>query len=346
MLNDYLNLWITRVANISSTDGQNGDEELSLAIKDRKENLLVIDNDIAKNRKKILYTLRELALNDSKVPNNVTGWLVVSVPVPNSINSAALLHRMIRKLYFSTVLHGLGEIPSLREAVQSLRLSFFQTRGTFTKNESSSKKRNEGADLGFSLSLTSPSISSKLTAAEEVTVLEGISAQMQQMNLMESEDQLLYDLQILTQLRLQVDQYAAQVTNAKIPRWELVRGFFKNVYANFQEKKEFNLRPVFVFEAYSLSSVISLLEFFSEAASLPGLQDAEIIVLGGEILHSVFLADEKLHHPIFRSHVVLYPKGLQLSLSTTVKKEIKKKISCVDNPYNLSPEVALVLENI
>ena len=49
---------------------------------------------------------------------------------------------------------------------------------------------------------------------------------MQRLDLLEGEDQLLYDLEILTQLRLQIDVYSKAIGAEKVPRWERARTFF------------------------------------------------------------------------------------------------------------------------
>ncbi len=348
MTNELMNLWITRLASLAEAPNPVPEDSveaaLAIRIKDCQTNILVFDEKVENARKLVVRAVEKLALEDSKIKDDqVTGWLAIDVPIPNSINPTGLMHRMVRRLYFAAVVHGLAEVPSLREAVQSLRLSYFQTRGSLTTGQSSTRTQKEGAEFSAALSLTKP-LAGKLTAAEEVTEVERMSAEMQRMDLMESEDQLLYDLEVLTQLRMHVDRYA-QFVDPKLPRWEHVRGWFRSAYARFSKTPHFQLRPLFVFEATSLTSVIALMNFLSDAASLPTAQNAEIVVIGGPVLWQAFEADRSLNHPIFRAHFEKYPENLPAMDTSWLAPAIQRMIE-TDTQHKIAPEVVQVLETM
>jgi hypothetical protein len=156
---------------------------------------------------------------------------------------------------------------------------------------------------------------------------------------MEAEDQLLYDLQILTQLRLDIDSYTSQVGEQKVPRWERVRRFFRTVYSSWKAHPRFHLRPAFVFVAHSPDTVAALLSFFSSAASLASAQGGKVIVVGGAELAAAHDADANLGHPILRQSFdkhVLDPPGPAAGIRAFI--DSKREI--------LAPEVVAVLEAI
>ena len=301
MIDALLDLWLTRLREDEpDLPALAKSSPLAIALRDTRSNIVVIGDDVASARAAALGSLRVAAHADLySSQDDVTGWLAVDVPVPHEVEATVLIHRMIRRLYFAAVLHGLAEVPAWREAVQSLRLSYLQTRGQVTTETSESKSGKLGADFGFSFSLTEP-ISAKLTASEEVRVAQRLSASMQRLDLFEAEDQLLYDLRILAALDAQVDCYA-KFADPRLPRWEQVRGLFKAAYATvLQPKRRFALAPVFVFELHGVSAVVCVLALLARAAAIASGQGARIVLIGDRTLGAAWAVDRKLGGALFR----------------------------------------------
>lgn len=308
MTSELLDLWITRlrVLEAEPPSGAAGNDLAGL-IAAGDGNVVAFYQSQAEGRANLHKALARCALDSSgrveaaaglAPPDPLEGWLVVDLPIPGRASSTEIVHRMISRLYFAAVLHGLAERPGLREAVQALRLSFLQTRGKVTTGSTSSRTEKAGVDLGVSFDLTQP-ITAKLTAAEELEVAECFSAEMERLGLYEAEDQLLFDLQLLAQLQACVDRYAA-VREPLLPRWEQVRGYFRAAYGTLGPKTPLRLRPVIVLEAQTLTAVTSLLVLLADAASLATAQGAQLVVLGGPLLARVWVDDEQLGHPLFR----------------------------------------------
>lgn len=300
MTNDLLELWFTRLDRSATAATLPPAPPLAIKIDEARCNVLIVGAQRDATRRRTLEALRHLALRDARLDGkaDITGWLVIDVPVPNRIDATGLVHRMIRRLYFAAVLHGLAEIPAFRDAVHSLRMSYWQTRGNVTTGSSNEDVIKGGGELELSFNPFSP-LKGKLTASEEVKVVESLATELQRLTLLEAEDQLLYDLALLTQLNALVDQYAALV-KVQLPRWEVIRNFFRAAYSVFKDKKTFRLRPVFVLEALSPTSLAAVMAFLSDAAALANAQGAQLIVLGNELLKYAWDADQELGHAVFR----------------------------------------------
>lgn len=291
---DLLNLWITRLRARHPSGVPKG---LLDEVQAEMSIVNAIDPAKGDTRHHVVVAAKDARTSLSSA-DELTGWLAVDVPVSSAMNSTALAHRMLRRLYFAAVLHGLGEVPSLREAVQAMRISYLQTRGIVTTGRSQTSTEKLGGEVGASLDLTKP-ISVKLTAAEEVSIVENFSATMQRSDLIEAEDQLLCDLQMLSQLEILVNRYA-QLRQIRLPRFEKIREFFKAMYADVRQVQQICLRPVFVLEAFSTSAAITLLRFAAEASALASNFSANLIFVGGPELAALWHADEDLGHPVLR----------------------------------------------
>ncbi len=340
MIDDLLNLWVARLAKDSSLPvSSDATRSLARLIDDPQSNVLVAAASLDEGRSSVVDALRHLAYRDADLSDaraEVTGWLVVDVPIPNQATPEQLVHRMVRRLYFAAVLHGLAEVPVLREAVQSLRLSYLQTRGAVTTTESTQSKGK--GEVGLSLDLTQPI---KLTASEELTVAESLSAQMQRMGVLEAEDQLVYDLHILMRLNAYITAYA-DVVGRTLPRWEQVRGFFKACYARLRDKSRIRLRPVFVFEATSMGAAVSVLGLLSKAAAMAAAQGAQLVVIAGPGLTRAHEIDAATGHGVFRDQFQVFEAGpaLERELGDAERwllEEIRSQ-----NP-ELDPSVAAIL---
>ena len=312
-MNDpFLDLWITRLAKVPSVPVPAVDEgSLATLIDDRNSNVLVSAASLDAGRSQVVDAMRSLAYRDADLDDTgdeATGWLIVDVPIPNQATPEQLVHRMIRRLYFAAVLHGLAEVPVLREAVQSLRMSYLQTRGQVTTSESNTIKGK--AEVGLSFDLTKPI---KLTASEELTVAESLSAEMQRMNVIEAEDQLVYDLHILLQLNAYITAYA-DIVGRMLPRWEQVRGFFKACYARLRKKRTIRLRPLFVLEATSAGAAVTVLRLLSKAAAMAAAQGAQLVIIAGPVLVQALDADKKRGNGVFRDQFQRYGGSGELSL--------------------------------
>lgn len=302
MIEALLDVWITRLReDADAPPAQVRAHPLSIELRSppRPSNLLVVGDTVEAARAAALECLRAAAHADLyDNPDYAAGWLAVDVPVPHRVDATVLIHRMIRRLYFAAVLHGLAEIPAWREAVQSLRLSYLQTRGRVTSDTSEDRSGKLGADFGFSFSLTEP-IQAKLTASEEVKVAQRLSAGMERLDLFEAEDQLLYDLKILAALEAHIDYYA-RFADPRLPRWEHVRGFFKAAYAKLGSKRRFVLKPVFVLEIHGVTALISVLSLLAQAAAVASGQGARLVLVGDRTLAAAWEADRELGSPLMR----------------------------------------------
>ncbi len=251
----------------------------------------------------VLQTLEGIAYDDAPTDGKpVVGWLAVDVPIPNVATAQQMLHRMIRRLYFSSVFHGLSTVPAFRSTVQSLRSSYLQTRGTVT-TEDSTKTVGKGGPAVELSSNPLKLVSVKLTAEAEVEVAEKLAAEMERLDVLEAEDQLVQDLQLLTLLEVYLSKYA-DVIDAKSERWERIKGLFRRLYARYLgpgSNRTFSLRPIFVFEAASAAEAIILLELLSAAAGLARAHGAQLVVAGHQPLAALFEAGKKLGSPIFRT---------------------------------------------
>lgn len=357
MIDELLNLWITRLPQELPADeafaAANGTElSGALCTEERPRNLIVVDKNLALAREAALGSLRVASHYDLFVSTTRTrGWLAVDVPVPYRVDPTVLIHRMIRRLYFAAVLHGLAEIPVWREAVQSLRLSYLQTRGKVTSSSSETRTAKLGGDLSFSFSLTEP-FKAKLTASEEVKLAQGLSATLERLDLYEAEDQLLYDLQILAALDAQIDSYA-KFANPRLPRWEHVRGFFKAAYRAVYARlgfgpgeRAFSLAPVFVFELHGATAMISALSLLAQAAAVASAQGARVILVGNETLAHAWQADAKLGSPLFRGAFDCYRGHRQIDEHTKLEFDTRQ-LSFIHDVVNknegLSGELRAVL---
>ena len=304
MIDALLDLWITRLHEQEDQPPEKVKASAlatALRTKSPPRNLLVIGKTVAEAREAALASLRAAAHADLYDGlETTTGWLAVDVPVPHRVDPTLLIHRMIRRLYFAAVLHGLAELPAWREAVQSLRLSYLQTRGKVTTATNETTTGKLGADFGFSFSLDKP-ITAKLTASEEVKLAQSLSATMERLDLYEAEDQLLYDLEVLAALDAQVDRYA-EFANPRLPRWEHVRAFFKATYAKLRadQNRRFVLQPVFVFEIHGGTAMVSVLSLLAQAAAVASAQGARVVLVGQEALAHAWKADAELGGPLFR----------------------------------------------
>lgn len=235
----------------------------------------------------------------------VPAYLVVDIPVPSAMSPTALVHRMVRRLYFAAVLQGLGELEILREAVMALRRNYLQCRGDVSLSNQSASKLRKGFDVGLALDFSSP-LTLKLTASEEVQVVEQFGASLPRADLFESEDQLLADLKLLSQLELLVSRNA-ELSRRKMPRWEQVRSFFKNLYEPIRAiSGRLELRPVFVLEATSVAASVTAMRFLADACALASSFEASIVLSGGLPLAALWKADEARHHAISRGFFATY----------------------------------------
>ncbi|MCA9717964.1 MAG: hypothetical protein H6713_24790 [Myxococcales bacterium] len=314
MIDALLNLWITRL-HAAYPDGfprAHGEGALAdpaqaiygalahpVSERRLRRHVVVLSKEAEGARDHALAALRRLALNGARGGHGeslVTAWLVVNVPVASTMSPTALVHRMVRRLYLAAVLHGLGELPALREAVVSLRQSFLQTRGSVSLGDERSRTSKSGAELGLSLDSLSPL---KLTAAEEVGLVERFSAALPRADLFETEDQLIADLQLLGQLEMLVAR-SARLRRRKMPRWERVRSFFKDMYDPIRALESLELRPVFVLEAGSAAASVTLLRFLSEACALASGFEASLVILGGPPLGALWAAERRLGASVSR----------------------------------------------
>lgn len=347
MIEELLDVWLTRLReDVDAPPDQVRAHPLAVELRDpaRPSNLLVVGDTVEAARAATLECLRAAAHADLYASTDyAAGWLAVDVPVPHRVDATVLIHRMIRRLYFAAVLHGLAEVPAWREAVQSLRLSYLQTRGRVTSDSSEDRSGKLGAEFGFSFSLTEP-IKAKLTASEEVKVAQRLSAAMERLDLFEAEDQLLYDLKILAALEAHVDYYA-RFADPRLPRWEHVRGFFKAAYAKLGSKRRFVLKPVFVFEIHGVTALISVLSLLAQAAAVASGQGARLILVGDRSLAAAWAADRELGSPLMRGAFTAFDgvEGLAAAapalgeLQTTLIREL------VDKDKSLGAEIRAVL---
>lgn len=336
MNDELLNLWVTRLAKAPAFVLPTVDEEpLAQLIDDRASNVLVFTDSLDKGRARVVDALRRLAYRDADLDDTgeeATGWLIVDVPIPNQATPEQLVHRMIRRLYFAAVLHGLAEVPVLREAVQSLRMSYLQTRGSVKTSEST--QFTGKAEAGLSFDLTKPI---KLTASEELTVAESLTAEMQRMGVLEAEDQLVYDLHILLQLNAYITTYA-DIVGRTLPRWEQVRGFFKACYARLRKKRNIHLRPLFVLEATSAGAAVTVLRLLSKAAAIAAAQGAQLVIIAGPVLAEAQRVDEQLGNGVFRGQF-----QVNGGPGVLTKDDRMLLSDILENAQHLDPSVAAVL---
>ncbi len=314
MIDALLNLWITRLhaqyagglpdarreaALTGAAQDIYGALAYPVSARRRRRHVVLLGDDVEGRREQLLVALRRLALHGARGghgESKVTAWLVVNVPVASSMSPTALIHRMVRRLYFAAVLHGLGELPALREAVVALRQSFLQTRGDVSLADERSQRSSTGASLGVSLDSLSPL---KLTASEEVGLVEKFSASLPRADLYESEDQLIADLQLLNQLELLVTK-SARLRRRKMSRGERVRNFFKDMYDPIRGTETIELRPVFVLEAASAAASVTLLQFLAEACALASGFEASLVIVGGQPLAALWEAEGRLGASVSR----------------------------------------------
>ena len=360
MTSEVLDLWITRMQALKSPPAWSSvNAPLYNLLETKGQHVAVVAPTVDIARNAAMYEFFTLAMLGAKgKPNPVdntieyTGWLMADVPVPTIVHSARdlstkIAHRMIRRLYFTCVLQGLAQMPALREVVQAVRLTYLQTRGEVSTVESESSKIADGAGLDWELSLK-PSIKGRLTASEEVTLVESLTTKMVRLELMEAEDELLYDLQLLQELSLQVDRHARRIKDKTVPRWECIKGFFTNMYHRIMsEKSELSLRPVFVFEASSLSSVVALMSFLADASALARCHEAKIVVLGIDALHCAIEQDRTMGSPIFRDQFAVGAVGKPpATLSAGNALALDAILARDDQTKFLAPEVRMVLEGM
>ena len=274
-------------------------------------------------------------------------WLVVDVPIPTRVEPRDLLHRMIRRLYFSAVLHGMGEINTFRETVQVLRIAYLQTRGTVSQGQETESVDRGGVELGGKLS-ANPEFSAKLSAGDEVKVVEKLNAEMARLDLFEAEDELTYDLTILQRLEMFADRHAQAVSGTAgiIPRWEKVRGWFKDLYAPLQTHNGIRLRAAYVFESASVTTSLSLIRFFAQAAGLASSQSAQILLAGGPELEAAHAADSNIGEPVFRGafEVQRLPTAAQGAVSTEQKNLLKEMLA--NPPESWTPEIGAIAKGM
>jgi hypothetical protein len=299
MMNDLLNLWITRLPD--NAPNLPIDARIATFANNARSNLLYVANSCAVARRTVLDSMLARAHADSAGLDK-RAWLAIDVPVPNRVSPTVIIHRMIRRLYFAAVLHGLAELEPFRDAVQSLRLSYLQTRGSVTTSSTDETTKKVGGEIGASLDITNP-LSAKMTAEAEVKVAQELSAEMVRLDLYEAEDQLAYDLQLLAQLELFISRYN-QHTRQLLPRWEQIKNIFRLLYSRIDRGQPLALRPLFVLEARSAGAVVSLMTFLSDAASLASAQGAQLILIGGPDLTAAWQADRALGSGIFREQFV------------------------------------------
>ncbi len=309
MIDALLNLWITRLHARPGAWREPALEGAASSVYDAlvhpinerhmRRHVMLLGDETQRGRDQLLAALQRLALNGARTghgESKVTAWLIVNVPVASSMSPTALIHRMVRRIYFAAVLHGLGELPALREAVVALRQSFLQTRGSVSLSDERSQRSERGAELGVSLDSLSPL---KLTASEEVGLVEKFSAQLPRADLYESEDQLIADLQLLNQLELLVTK-SARLRRRKMSRGERVRNFFKDMYEPIRGVEAVELRPVFVLEAATAAASVTLLQFLSEACALASGFEASLVILGGRPLAALWEAERRLGASVSR----------------------------------------------
>jgi len=273
------------------------------------------------------------------------GWLVVDVPIPARVEPYQLLHRMIRRLYFSAVLHGMGEVESFRETVQVLRLAFLQTRGKVSQGRDAESVDKSGFELGGNLKL-SPEVSAKLTAGDEVKIVEKLNAEMARLDLLEAEDELTYDLTILQRLEIFADQHAQALGEPGIlPRWEKIRGWFKKVYSPLSLKGGIRLRAAYVFEARSVVTVLGLARFLAQAAGLASAHAAQILLLGGPELAAAIQADRELGRPVFRGSFAVQQVGAVADKISAQQKALLASVAA-GPPEDWAPEIVAIAKRM
>jgi hypothetical protein len=313
-------------------------------------NIAVIGDTPERARQVLLTALRlrakqsydQLISPQPSAPGPYEGWLVIDVPIPNQVTPVQLVHRMIRRLYFASVLHGLGEVPAFRETMQALRIAFLQTRGSVSRSEEQEKVEQGSAEVGVSLKAAVPEFSAKLTAGDEVKVVERLSAEMERLDLFEAEDELMYDLKLLQRLDLFVSAHAQFLSDgSRLPRWERVRSWFKHVYELLHFDRGIVLRPAFVFEANSTFTVIELMRFLSQAAGLARAHYAQVLLLGGLPLALAIQADADLGGPILRGGFAPVTLADAAPMPSVEERRLFK--SLVDKPpRSWTPEVVAV----
>lgn len=348
-MDDYLYLWPSYGSALVVTD-----HDLRRAQEARLPlagSVAVVAGDHRDARRELLRALRVRAkqsyelLTRGTQSEPVDGWLVIDVPIPARIEPTEILHRMIRRLYYAAVLHGLGEVPAFRETVQTLRLAFLQTRGMVALGRDTEGVQKAGFELGGKIG-ASPEITAKLTAGDELKVVEKLNAQMARLDLFEAEDELTYDLAILQRLEMFADQYSAQIGEpGSVPRWEKVRGWFKQLYAPLHTRAGIRLRPAFVFEATSVVAVLGLARFFAQAASIANAHGAEIFILGGPELAAAIQADADLGGIVFRQRLTLQNLGGAPTPPTDAQKAFLATLA--DNPpANWNPEIVALAQGM
>jgi hypothetical protein len=296
MNSDFLDTWITRAKGIEFPAPRNEDATARLAalIAEGKKHILVAAGSPEEGDSLVLDAIRRLSKAGASVaePDPLVGWLAVDIPLPHRMDATALVHRMVRRLYFTAVLHGLAELPALRDVVQSLRVGYLQTRGTLLAEESASTKKVSSGEA--KISINPLKLGAKLTAAEEVAVAEKLASNMTRPDLFETEDQLLADIGVLTQLHLLVDIYLKDFRRDKFSRIDAVAEFFRSVYADIRNKRLIKIKPVFVFRADCVMASISILGFFGQAAGVASARDAKVIVVANPIVATLWDNDAGL----------------------------------------------------
>ena len=336
------NLWFTRLPEPTMPHGSfDVSTFIHAAVAVRGQHVAVCSETarLRQLRQEIGLGLWHRAYDDATHGSHIEGWLAVDVPVPNAATPGQLIHRMIRRLYFSSVLQGLSEVPQYREAVLGMRSSYLQTRGKVTTKESESSKGNAGLELGFN-----PLKLAKLTAGQEVTVAEELAAEMERLGVMEAEDQLFYDIQLLLELEGLVTKFG-DLVGQTMPRWEQLRAFFQRQYARFiEEKRTFSLRPLFVIDAMSLPEVIMVMELLSAAAGLSLSTGAQMLLVGSHVLNTALRADQELGHVVFRDRFVRHAPQEVVALSPA-DQDLREQF-LTDPSLKLTPAVELVLRTM
>ncbi len=317
---------------------------------DNGGNLCVLADKPATAKQALVTSLRVCAKRSyDELTNRATNsfpdaWLVVDVPIPAQVEPRDLLHRMIRRLYFSAVLHGMGEIATFRETVQVLRMAYLQTRGSVSQGRNTETLNQAGVELGGKLGIK-PELSAKLSAGDEVRVVETLNAEMARLDLFEAEDELTFDLTILQRLELFADRHAQAMGGGSIPRWEKIRSWFKDIYAPLQTQQGLRLRAAYVFEATSVVKVLSVTRFFAQAAGLASSQSAQILLTGGIELRAAIEADREIGSPVFRDSFDIQQVSDTWPTVSSKQKDLLKTI--VQNPpIDWPPEVTAIAKGM